>query len=562
MSKNREKNGPPEHASPSGKTDGTVLSHHIEKTQGVNSADLVSRFTRIGSALTAEKNIDRLLEMIVDEAKKLTHANGGTLYVISDDALTLQFAIVQNDTLQLRMGGTGTRIDWSPVPLRNPDESPNHQNVSAYAALTGKVINIENVYHATGFNFEGTRKFDKQTGYRSVSMLVVPLKNHDNDLIGVLQLINAQDPETGKIRAFTAWEQQITESLASQAAISLSNNTLIHNLETLLHAFIRSIATAIDEKSPYTGDHVRRVADLSLTIADRINAAREGPFAECFFTAAQIEELRIAAWLHDVGKIVTPEHIVNKSTKLEAVIDRIELIKTRLEILKRDHKINALEKRLTAFQVEGMTPPTGKEEEEGEENTDFDDLFSLIEKINLGLTDVNDHVLERLQGVSRRQWMDADGLRPLLTENELYNLSIRQGTLTDEERAIVESHAVITHDMLSQLPFPKKFQNVPFLAACHHERLDGTGYPQGLTDDQLPLQARILALADIFEALTATDRPYNRGSTLVDAIRIMKGMAADHHIDADLFAFFLREKIHLDYANRELAGWQCEEADL
>ncbi len=520
-----------------------------------DSTKLISRLTKIGSALSAEKNIDRLLEMIVEEAKKLTNANGGTLYVTSDNEMALNFAIVQNDKLQIRMGGTGKKIHWPPVPLQNPDHSPNYTNVSAYAALTGNLVNIEDVYHATGFNFEGTRRFDQQTGYRSVSMLVVPLKNHDNDMIGVLQLLNAQDPVMGNIRAFTQQEQQITESLASQAAVALSNKILIHSLEELLDSFIRTIATAIDEKSPYTGGHVRRVADLTLTIADRINAVREGPFAECFLSPEELAELRIAAWLHDVGKITTPEHIVNKSTKLETIVDRIELIKTRLEIMKRDREIAALKRTLARFQAKETDPFSIREDPT---EAPYDDLFQFIEKINLGVDEINNEILDRLRAASDWQWQDKDGLKPLLTENEIHNLSIRRGTLTDEERATIESHAAITHGMLSKLPFPKKFKNVPFLAASHHERLDGTGYPQGLTEDQLPLQARILALADIFEALTATDRPYKQGNTLNDAIRIMAHMAEDHHIDADLFDLFLREKIHLDYANRELSDWQRE----
>ena len=531
----------------------------ISETSDRDAAELISRLTKIGSALSAEKNIDSLLEMIVDEAKKLTNANGGTLYVTSEDEMALKFAIVQNDKLQIRMGGTGEKISWPPVQLKNPDDSPNYTNVSAYAALTGNVVNIDDVYHATGFNFEGTRRFDEQTGYRSTSMLVVPLKNHDNDMIGVLQLLNAQVPVTGEIRAFTRQEQQITESLASQAAVALSNKILIHSLEELLDSFIRTIATAIDEKSPYTGGHVRRVADLTLIIADRINAVREGPFADCFFSPEQLSELRIAAWLHDVGKITTPEHIVNKSTKLETIVDRIELIKTRMEIMKRDRELAALKRTLARLQATETDPiPTQEDPTEAP----YDDLFQFIEKINLGIDEINNEILDRLRAASDWQWQDKDGFRPLLTENEIYNLSIRRGTLTDEERAIIESHAAITHGMLSKLPFPKKFKNVPFLAASHHERLDGTGYPQGLTGDQLPLQARILALADIFEALTATDRPYKQGNTLNDAIRIMAHMAEDHHIDADLFHLFLQEKIHLDYATRELSDWQHREPEV
>jgi HD-GYP domain-containing protein (c-di-GMP phosphodiesterase class II) len=552
MSKHPKENDP---SIPVNQETGSSL---LDLTSGQDSSALISRLTRIGSALSAEKDIDRLLEMIVDEAKKFTNANGGTLYVTSDDERELQFAIVQNDTLHIRMGGTGEKISWPPVKLKNPDHSPNYTNVSAYSALTGKVVNIEDVYHATGFNFEGTRKFDDQTGYRSISMLVVPMKNHDNDIIGVLQLLNAEDPETGTVRAFSREEQRVTESFASQAAVALSNYRLIYNLEELLESFIKTIATAIDEKSPYTGGHVRRVAELTLTIADRINTVREGSYADHFFSKEQIEELRIAAWLHDVGKITTPEHIINKSTKLETIVDRIDLIKARFEILKRDREIASLKKALSRIPIKAAAPVPA---EEDSSDVPHDDLLPFIERMNLGVDFVNTEMLDQLQAIAGQQWQDKDALKPLLTENEIYNLSIRQGTLTDEERAIIQSHAAITHRMLSKLPFPKKFRNVAFLASSHHEKLDGTGYPHGLKDGQLPLQARILALADIFEALTATDRPYRKGNTLASAIRIMRRMVEDRHIDADLFDLFLREKIHLDYARKELSDWQIEEPE-
>lgn len=523
-----------------------------------DSSELIYRLARIGSALSAEKNIDRLLEMIVDEAKKFTNANGGTLYVASDDESELRFAIIQNDTLHLRMGGTGEKISWPAVKLKNPDQSPNYMNVSAYSALTGNVVNIEDVYHATGFTFEGTQRFDEQSGYRSISMLVVPMKNHDNDIIGVLQLLNAQDPTTGTVRAFSPQEQRVTESLASQAAVALSNNLLIRSLEELLESFIKAIATAIDEKSPYTGGHIRRVAELALTIADRINSVQEGPYADHFFTAEQIEELRIAAWLHDIGKITTPEHIINKSTKLETIVDRIDLIKVRLEIMKRDREIASLKKALAGFGIHGTEP---KAEEQDNSDIPHADLLRFIERMNLGVDSVNTETLAQLHSLADWHWKDQDTLKPLLTEDEIYNLSIQRGTLTDEERTIIESHAAITYGMLSQLPFPKKFHNVPFLASSHHEKLDGTGYPRGLKKEHLPLQARILALADIFDALTATDRPYRKGNTLIVAIQLMQRMVLEHHIDADLFDLFIREKIYLNYAGKELTDWQLEELE-
>ena len=260
----------------------------------------IKKLTQIGVALSAEKNIGRLFEMIVDEARKFTHADGGTLYIMSDDEQELRFAIVQNDTLNVRMGGTSGEIAWKPVSLKNPDGSPNHSNVSAYAAISGNVVNIPDVYDAEGFNFEGTRKFDATTGYRSKSMLVVPMRNHEQDIIGVLQLLNAMDMVSNESIPFSGESQEMTESLTSQAAVALTNNRLIQGLENLLESFITSIATAIDEKSPYTGGHVRRVAELTIAIARKINKSKEGPYADVFFNEDQMREIRIAGWLHDV----------------------------------------------------------------------------------------------------------------------------------------------------------------------------------------------------------------------------------------------------------------------
>jgi transcriptional regulator with GAF, ATPase, and Fis domain len=265
--------------------------------------DQIRRLNQIGTALSAEKNLDRLLEMIVDEAREFTNADGGTLYIMSDDEEELNFAIVQNTSLNVRMGGTGGKITWSSVRLKNLDGKPNHANVSAYAAITGQVVNISDVYHAEGFNFEGTRRFDAETGYRSKSMLVVPMRNHENDIIGVLQLLNAQIARTTEVISFSTENQKMTESLASQAAVAISNNRLIHDLENLLESFIRTIATAIDEKSPYTGGHVRRVSELTMTIAEKINKSVDGPYASIYFDEDKLKELRISAWLHDVGKI-------------------------------------------------------------------------------------------------------------------------------------------------------------------------------------------------------------------------------------------------------------------
>jgi len=508
----------------------------------------IRKLTQIGRALSAERNIERLLEMIVEEAREFTDADGGALYIMSDDETELQFAIVQTETLRVRMGGTGGKITWKPVRLKKPDGSPNHENVSAHVALTGNTVNIPDVYTAGGFDFRGTKKFDTQTGYRSKSMLVVPMKNHENDIIGVLQLLNARNEERSEVISFSAECQEMTESLASQAAVALSNNRLIHNLEVLIESFIRAIATAIDEKSPYTGGHVRRVADLTMTIARKINDATDGPYADVRFSDDQMKELQTAAWLHDVGKVTTPECVVDKATKLATIFDRIELLRLRFEVCGLQARLRRLNKdadleSMAADNDDGMEPILREE-------------FHFLSEANRGSERMSDEMMERVRTIAGRTWKLDGKMEPLLSPDEILNLNIRQGTLSAKERDIIQNHAAMTYKILSQLPFPKKMKHVPDYAAAHHEALNGRGYPRGLDATRLPLQPRILALADVFEALTAKDRPYREGKTLPDALHILTMMVRDGHIDPDLFALFQKEEIPLDYARRELSPKQ------
>jgi HD-GYP domain-containing protein (c-di-GMP phosphodiesterase class II) len=517
--------------------------------------DQIRRLNQIGTALSAEKNLDKLLEMIVDEARKFTNADGGTLYIMSDDEEELHFAIVQNTSLNVRMGGTGGKITWPSVRLKNLDGKPNQANVSAYAAITGQVVNISDVYHAEGFNFEGTRRFDAETGYRSKSMLVVPMRNHENDIIGVLQLLNAQIEGETEVISFSIENQKMTESLASQAAVAISNSRLIHDLENLLESFIRTIATAIDEKSPYTGGHVRRVSELTMAIADKINRSAEGPYVGISFDEDELKELRISAWLHDVGKITTPEYVVDKGKKLETIYNRMEALKERFEILRRDSEIEKLKNGNTKRNrnsVEKTIDTAAKEE------MDLDADYEFLTDINTGTKFMDEKMLDRLKNIAGRKWNLGGDLLNLLSDDEVYNLSIPLGTLTDKEKEIIKNHVTVTHKMLCQLPFPKKLRHVSYYASSHHERMDGAGYPFGLRGNEIPLQARIIALADVFDALTAKDRPYKKEKTLSEAIKIMGYMVKDNHIDRDLFELFIKERIHLDYARKELTPNQID----
>lgn len=521
---------------------------------------LVNRLTGIGLALSGETRLERLLEMIVDEARVLTKADAGTLYIVDKEGRKLDFSILQNDTMKVRMGGTsGNEITLPPVPLYSAGKKPNKSNVSSYCALTGETVNIADVYEAEGFDFTGPRKYDAATGYRSKSMLVLALKNHEQDIIGVLQLLNALDDE-GKVIEFSANVVDIVGSLASQAAIALTNTQLIQGLKDLLYSVIQSIAAAIDAKSPYTNGHIERVVTITMMIAEKINSLNEGKYADVHLTNDELEELKLAAWMHDVGKISIPEHVVDKSTKLETIFDRSELVDARFRLIAETIKTRQLQDT-----IEAMSNGAGEAEiseiemryavvmENAEEDRQF--IFSC----NIPKEFMSDDRISRVEDIAARTYESNGETFNWLTEDEVKNLCIRKGTLTDKERKVIENHAAITHEMLSRLPFPKRLSRVPEYAAGHHEKLDGSGYPNGLTGDKLPLQARIMAVADIFEALTAKDRPYKKPMKLAQAIKILGFMVKDKHIDANVCDVFIQSGLHMEYAKTELDPSQLDE---
>ena len=507
--------------------------------------------TRIGAALSVEKNIHKLLEMIVDEAKSLTNADAGTLYILDKEQKALQFQILQSDSMKIRLGGTsGTETNLPSVPLFDSQGNPNHANVSSYAALTGEIINIPDVYDAEGFDFSGPRNYDKSTGYRSKSMLVLAMRNHENETIGVLQLLNAQDLETGDIVSFSPDYIDLVVSLASQGAVALTNTQLIQNLSDLFYAFIKSIATAMDEKSPYTGGHITRVVDLTMMIAKEINDTGQAPFQNTCFSDDEMEELRLAAWMHDVGKITTPEVIVDKATKLQSFFDRIEFIETRFDLIATAIENDYLKHKLE-LSAEGKLYPemiSRLDQDMSEQITTVTKDFAFLRDINQAVEFMDDDKLKQLQNIAKKTYHLNDRQRPYLTEDEILNLSIRKGTLTEEERGIIENHVEVTFKMLNELPFPKKHAMVPEYAAGHHEKLDGSGYPRHLSKDSLPLQSRIMAVADIFEALTAKDRPYKKPMKLSQALNILSFLKKDGHIDPDIHDLVISSNLFLEYA--------------
>jgi HD-GYP domain-containing protein (c-di-GMP phosphodiesterase class II) len=523
-----------------------------------NVDSLVKRLEQlddIGASLSGERDIDRLLGKILLAAKDITHADGGTLYTVAPDGQHLNFRILRTDSLGIAYGGKDEAplpAHFKDLPLYLEDGQPNDHMVAAHVALSGQTANIADAYEERRFDFSGTRRFDAATGYRSTSFLTVPMKNHEGEVIGVLQLLNALSPDTGAVRAFSAGDQRLAESLGSQAAIALTNRLLIGQLEKLFESFVQLIDTAIDEKSPYTGGHCARVPELTMMLAEAVNSNTEGPLAGFTLTDKDRYELRIAALLHDCGKVTTPVHVVDKGTKLQTIFDRIELVATRFAGLKAQAQADMW--RAVAQGESEAQARAGCEALCRQLDTDL----AFLRHANKGSERMDDAAVQRVRGMAERyRWVDAQGQeQPLLSDDEVENLTIRAGTLTAAEREIINHHIVATIHMLEKLPWPKHLAHVPEYAGGHHERMDGKGYPKGLTREQMSVQARIMGIADIFEALTAADRPYKAPMKLSQALKIMDNFRDNGHIDPDLYALFLSHQVPQRYGQKYLAAAQ------
>ena len=525
--------------------------------------DRVKRLQEIGLALSTEDDINVIFELIMGEAKNITNADGRTLYMISDDGKTMKFEIMQTDSMNFAQGGTtGVEITIPPMQLFDEEGNPNHSSNVAYSANTGKTTNIKDVYTAKGFDFTGPKNFDKSTGYKTKSVMSVPLKNHENDIVGVMQLINATDKKSGKVVAFSDDMQQQVESLASQGAVALTNKRLVAELKNLFESFIKLIATAIDKKSPYTGGHCERVPEIAMLLATAVENTKTGKYEEFSMTEDERYELFIAAWLHDCGKVATPPHVVDKGMKLETITDRIEVMDTRFEVLKRDAEIAKLKQQIELM-TEGSANGSIKTLEEDLttriEKLSADQTF--IQKTNRGGEFMEEEDQKRVADIGNYKWNLEGEETNFFDEKDVRNLQIPKGTLLPEEREIINDHIVITIDMLEKLPYPKNLRNVPEFAGGHHEKLDGTGYPKGLKDEDMSIQAKIMAIADIYEALTAADRPYKDGKKLSQAMRIMGFMKKDYEIDEDLFEIFVKEGVYKEYAEKYLGDDQLDEVD-
>ncbi len=535
--------------------------HHITKMTEKQLKHIQS-LTRIGESLSSVSGLERIFDMILDEAIAFTKADAATIYRVSDDQKSLDFAIVYNKTMKIRMGGTSSPITWPSIPLYDAEGSPRLSHIVTNVYHKKRLLCFDDVYKTTEYDVSGTKSIDEKNGYRSKSMLAIPLKNHEDDVLGVIQIINAMD-RPGHVTPFENEHIVMLKSLASQAAIAMSNRKLINDLENLLMQFMRAIATGIQRKSKYSSDHITRMALLTDMIAQRMNLAEDGKYKEVHFSPNELKELSMAGLMHDVGKIVTPEYVMDKSTKLESINDRIHLVSLRFELFKKAlslYNCEFGEKKL--LEVIDSWYTENKPQNLAELIAKLVEDQAFLDKVNIGGEFLADANVERISNLANIVLEYQGEKWSLLTEDEKYNLQIRKGTLNTEERKQMDDHVLVTWDMLSQLTFPHKYKNVALYAASHHEKLSGKGHPFGLTAEQLPLQSRLLAVADIFEALTSADRPYKKAKTLAESFKIMAFCVKDREIDGDILDFFIDSGLYLEFAEKFMHPDQIGEVDF
>lgn len=560
----------------------------------------LASLVEIGKLISREKDRNILLSRILHGGRDIAHCAAATLFLKTEDN-ALAFAMRTSDD----------PLPVFEIPLLNPDGSPNERFVVTHTALHNETVIIDNVYTETRFDLSGTKTYSENSGFQAISMLSVPLSPHPGEVIGVLQLINALDDQTGAVIPFPAELISFIEALASQSAMALENQALLDSQKALIDSLIKIIAGAIDNKSPYTGGHCNRVPELAFMLAEAVIEQDEGPFADFNFkTEEEWYEFRVGAWLHDCGKVTTPEYVADKATKLETIYNRIHEVRTRFEVLLRDARIR---------QLESLAAGMPKDEADaifGSEKQQLLDDYAFVAECNIGGEFMMPESMARVRQIGQQTWQrhfddrlglsheelkrHANQVAPTLpveeslladkaehlvpraeTEpydakydfkikipqylsnfGELHNLLISRGTLNEEERFKINEHIIQTIVMLDSLPFPKHLARVPEYAGTHHETLIGTGYPRQLTLDNLSIPARIMAIADIFEALTASDRPYKKAKTLSESIKILSFFKKDKHIDADLFDLLLTSGVYKKYGEQFLHAHQLDEVNI
>lgn len=466
----------------------------------------------LGIALSGEKDYNVLLERILRESMEITGCDAGTLYVSEEEGL--KFTYMRNKTMGVFQGGNGEQIDLPVVPFRE-------ENICAFSAIHKKVVNIADVYHSEEFDFKGPMNYDKITGYYTKSMLVIPLENHAGESLGVIQLINCKS-ECGEIIPFDEKYNYIIYSLASQAAVTLDNMNHLNDMKKLMNSIVASFTAAVDERTPYNANHTKNVARYTEELIDFINQEHAAGRTKLYFDSSSREQSIMAAYLHDVGKLIIPLVVMNKASRLDQQLQRVLDRFLYLEALLR---IDYLEGRI--------------ERQQYDERRSY--LIGAAEFVRTAdaVPCVDDGTADKVNILAGQKYSGANGETiTYITEEERRNLLIRNGTLNEQEREVMNSHVVYTSKILAKIHFGKIYSDVPLLAGMHHEFLDGSGYPDHLTEKDIPMEARLITAVDIYDSLVSADRPYKRAVEMEEAITILEAMADEGKLDRGMVRFF------------------------
>lgn len=515
------------------------------KADLVKLAQELQQLNTIGIRLSAERDTNALLELILTKAREITGSDAGSLYLVEEDDTgirRLRFKLAQNDSIQ--------------VPFREFTMPISSQSVAGHVAMTGQILNLEDAYSPPpGSPFSINVAFDQQVGYRTKSMLVVPMKTQKDEIIGVLQLINRKADRARRFASaeqiepealpFSAASQELASSLASQAAVALENSRLYQSIQTLFEGFVKASVTAIESRDPTTSGHSFRVADLTVGLAEVVTRVETGPYASVRFTPEEMKEIRYASLLHDFGKVGVREEVLVKAKKL--LPGHLELVKQRVEILKRGIALRYSQKKveylLTAGLERFMEQFNAYDAELMAAIQEVDDCLRTIVTANEPSVMPEDFAAA-VQQLALKSFEDHLGLsNTVISPEEALILSIPKGSLTEEERRQIESHVIHTFQFLAQIPWTREFKRIPEIARSHHEKLNGSGYPHGIKANEIPLQSRMMTVSDIYDALTAADRPYKKAMPLDRALDILNHERRAGLIDSPLLDLFIESKV-------------------
>ena len=528
----------------------------------------IHELNQIGVALSSEHDPQRLLEMILSKARELTRSDAGSIYLVESapsgrQQESLLFsadhtgAPIQDEQLEERLRFKLTQNDTVDIPFREVTIEINENSIAGYVALTGAIVNIEDAYHLpAGVPFTINRAFDQDSGYRTRSILAVPMRNQKGKTVGVLQLINAkrdfavtldsEDTIAAQVIAYTAQQQEIVTSLASQAAVAFENSQLYDAIQKLFEGFVRASVTAIEARDPATSGHSFRVANLTVALAKAVDRNDSGPYARVRFSRDQMREVRYASLLHDFGKVGVREEVLIKAKKLYP--GQMELIQQRFQLIRSALEKESLQEKIQYLVTHGAEGFATAERDSQRKLADR--LHRLNEDLQ-AIIDSNEPTVmpegnfERLLELAQLQFEASDGTSiPVLKPEEARLLSIRQGSLDDEERLQIEAHVLHTVNFLQQIPWTSELRNVTEIARGHHEKLNGKGYPYKLSAPEIPVQTRMMTIADIFDALAAADRPYKKAVSVDRALEILDLAVEDGEIDPALFEIFKSAKIY------------------